>query len=158
MREHQRTWLNYSCQSSVGGTNQFPRFLVTRPQVFVSPASLSVREGDSAQFRCSASGFPAPVLQWHGGPGGRLPPEAQSSNGNGLLTFAAVKKKHEGEYFCTASNLGGISSTGTFLNVSGMTITSFLTKKKTIVQCSTESCKTLFYRGFHFLKKIHDKI
>lgn len=91
---------------------------VTRPQVFVSPASLSVREGDSAQFRCSASGFPAPVLQWHGGPGGRLPPEAQSSNGNGLLTFDAVKKIHEGEYFCTASNLGGISSTGTFLNVS----------------------------------------
>lgn len=88
--------------------------------MFVSPASLSVREGDSAQFRCSASGFPAPVLQWHGGPGGKLPPEAKSGNGNGLLTFDAVKKLHEGEYFCTASNLGGISSTGTFLNVSGM--------------------------------------
>lgn len=112
-----------------GDINQFPCFLVTRPQVFVSPASLSVREGDSAQFRCSASGFPAPVLQWHGGPGGRLPPEAKSSNGNGLLTFDAVKKIHEGEYFCTASNLGGISSTGTFLNVSGMTGTAFLTIK-----------------------------
>ncbi|XP_078373536.1 basement membrane-specific heparan sulfate proteoglycan core protein-like [Oculina patagonica] len=91
---------------------------VTKPQVSVSPASFSVREGDAAQFRCSASGFPAPVLQWHGGPGGRLPPEAKTSNGNGLLTFDAVKKVHQGEYFCTASNLGGISSTGTFLNVS----------------------------------------
>lgn len=129
MREHHRSWLCYSFQCSAGDINQFPCFLVTRPQVFVSPASLSVREGDSAQFRCSASGFPAPVLQWHGGPGGRLPPEAKSSNGNGLLTFDAVKKIHEGEYFCTASNLGGISSTGTFLNVSGMTGTAFLTIK-----------------------------
>ena len=102
-----------------GDSNLFPLFLVTKPQVFVSPAKLSVREGDVAQFRCSASGFPAPELQWHGGPGGRLPPEAKSTNGNGLLIFDAVKKIHEGEYFCTASNLGGISSTGTFLNVSG---------------------------------------
>lgn len=96
-------------------------FSVTKPQVLISPASLSVQEGDSAQFRCSASGFPAPELQWHGGPGGELPPEAGTANGNGLLIFDAVKKIHEGEYFCTASNLGGISSTGTFLNVSGMT-------------------------------------
>ncbi|XP_068699347.1 basement membrane-specific heparan sulfate proteoglycan core protein-like isoform X3 [Montipora foliosa] len=91
---------------------------VTSPQVYISPVRLSVREGDLAQFRCSASGFPAPVLQWHGGPGGRVPPEASSSNGNGLLTFTAVKKIHEGEYFCTASNLGGISSTSAILNVS----------------------------------------
>lgn len=98
---------------------QLPPFLVTSPQVSISPARLSVLEGDSAQFRCSASGFPAPVLQWHGGPGGRLPPEAVSSNGNGLLTFVKVKEIHEGEYFCTASNLGGISSARAFLNVSG---------------------------------------
>lgn len=116
----------FPLKRSADDTNHLLFFLVTRPQVFISPASLSVREGDSAQFRCSASGFPAPVLQWHGGPGGRLPPEAQSSNGNGLLTFDPVKKIHEGEYFCTASNLGGISSTGTFLNVSGMTVTAFL--------------------------------
>ena len=94
-------------------------FSVTSPQVSISPPRLSVREGESAQFRCSASGFPAPVLQWHGGPGGRLPPEAVTSNGNGLLTFVKVKEIHEGEYFCTASNLGGISSARTFLNVSG---------------------------------------
>ncbi|PFX26969.1 basement membrane-specific heparan sulfate proteoglycan core protein-like isoform X2 [Stylophora pistillata] len=94
------------------------RIGVTKPQVLISPASLSVQEGDSAQFRCSASGFPAPELQWHGGPGGELPSEANTANSNGLLIFDAVKKIHKGEYFCTASNLGGISSTGTFLNVS----------------------------------------
>ena len=94
-------------------------FPVTSPQVFISPTRLSVREGESAQFRCSASGFPAPVLQWHGGPGGILPPEAVLSNGNGLLRFVRVKEIHEGAYVCTASNLGGIASTGTFLNVSG---------------------------------------
>lgn len=94
-------------------------FSVTSPQVYTSPLSLSVREGDTAQFRCSASGFPAPVLQWHGGPGGRLPPEAILSNGNGLLTFPVVKEIYEGQYFCTASNMGGISSTSVFLDVSG---------------------------------------
>ena len=93
--------------------------VLTPPQVAISPPSLSVREGDSAQFRCSASGFPAPFLQWHGGPGGRLPSEAVLSNGNGLLTFFNAKKIHEGEYFCTASNVGGISSKGTFLSVLG---------------------------------------
>lgn len=94
-------------------------FSVTSPQVYTSPLRLSVREGDTAQFRCSASGFPAPVLQWHGGPGGRLPPEAILSNGNGLLTFPVVKEIYEGQYFCTASNMGGISSTSVFLDVSG---------------------------------------
>lgn len=92
---------------------------VTSPQVYTSPVRLSVREGDPAQFRCSASGFPAPVLQWHGGPGGRLPPEAILSHGNGVLTFPVVKEIYEGQYFCTASNMGGISSTSTFLDVSG---------------------------------------
>ncbi|XP_074625452.1 basement membrane-specific heparan sulfate proteoglycan core protein-like isoform X6 [Acropora palmata] len=91
---------------------------VTSPQAYTSPPRLSVREGDTAQFRCSASGFPAPVLQWHGGPGGRLPPEAILSNGNGLLTFPVVKEIYEGQYFCTASNMGGISSTSVFLDVS----------------------------------------
>ena len=94
-------------------------FPVTSPQVFISPTRLSVREGESAQFRCSASGFPAPVLQWHGGPAGILPSEAVLSNGNGLLRFVRVKEIYEGAYVCTASNLGGIASTGTFLNVSG---------------------------------------
>ena len=106
-------------------SQHFLSFPVTSPQVFISPTRLSVREGESAQFRCSASGFPAPVLQWHGGSGGVLPPEAVLSNGNGLLTFVEVKEIHEGAYVCTASNLGGITSTGTFLNVSGKISKSF---------------------------------
>ena len=96
----------------------FP-FAETSPKVSISPVLLSVQEGDSAQFRCSAIGFPAPVLQWHGGPDRQLPPEAVLSNENGLLTIAKVKKGHQGEYFCTASNMGGHSGTSAFLSVSG---------------------------------------
>ena len=98
------------------------------PKVSISPVLLSVREGDSAQFRCSAFGFPAPVLQWHGGPDSKLPSEAILSNDNGLLTIPKVEKIHEGKYFCTAENLGGISGTSAFLNVSG---------KKLILNCSS---------------------
>ena len=101
---------------------------MTSPKVSISPVLLSVREGDSAQFRCSAIGFPAPVLQWHGGPDSKLPSEAILSNDNGLLTIPKVEKIHEGKYFCTAENLGGISGISAFLNVSG---------KKLILNCSS---------------------
>ena len=118
-------------------------YIVTSPQVFISPTRLSVLEGESAQFRCSATGFPAPVLQWHGGPGGRLPPEAKITNGNGILTFVKVKEIQEGEYFCTASNEGGISIMSTFLNVSGEQSKSLVAIKLALI-FGTESTSNLF--------------
>ena len=111
-----------------GRKSTYFSFVVTSPKVSISPVLLSVREGDSAQFRCSAIGFPAPVLQWHSGPDSKLPSEAILSNDNGLLTIPKVEKINEGKYFCTAENLGGISGTSAFLNVSG---------KKLILHCSS---------------------
>ncbi|XP_073252081.1 basement membrane-specific heparan sulfate proteoglycan core protein-like [Porites lutea] len=112
----------YTCTGKNSFTNDMAsvqlRVGVTSPKVSISPVLLSVREGDSAQFRCSAIGFPAPVLQWHGGPDSKLPSEAILSNDNGLLTIPKVEKINEGKYFCTAENLGGISGTSAFLNVS----------------------------------------
>ena len=90
-----------------------------KPQVSITPRYLTVDEGDIVQFRCSATGFPAPSLRWMGGPGGTLPAEAILSNENGVLRILKAKKSHEGEYFCAASNTGGIATLRTVLYVRG---------------------------------------
>lgn len=76
------------------------------PTVKVSPTSQEVREGQPAEFRCTATGEPRPRIQWVGGQGGRLPSNAVASDTH--LRFASVKRgTHEGEYKCIASNLAG---------------------------------------------------
>lgn len=90
-----------------------------KPQVSITPRYLTVNEGDVVQFRCSATGFPAPSLRWLGGPGGTLPAEAIMSNENGILRILKAKKSHEGEYFCAARNAGGIATLRTVLYVRG---------------------------------------
>ena len=98
---------------------------VIGPQVSITPRYMTVDEGNSAQFRCSATGFPAPFLKWLGGPGGQLPAEAQLYNGNGILRIENVVKAQEGEYFCAAENSGGIATMRTVLYVRGKDVTTF---------------------------------
>ncbi|EDO35776.1 predicted protein, partial [Nematostella vectensis] len=69
------------------------------PQVSILPRFMTVDEGEVVQFRCTASGFPSPVIQWLGGPGGQLPKESVISDENRVLTIPQAKKAHEGEYF-----------------------------------------------------------
>ena len=58
--------------------------------------------GDSAEFRCVATGYPEPTVAWDTS---RLPSNAVV-NGD-VLTFTGVTKANEGEYRCVATNSAG---------------------------------------------------
>lgn len=47
----------------------------TAPQVTILPRYLEVREGSPVEFRCEATGNPAPTLQWTIGDNKQLNPE-----------------------------------------------------------------------------------
>ena len=92
---------------------------IIRPQVSITPRFLTVDEGDRVVFRCSASGFPPPDLQWTGGPGGSIPDDVQFSKSNSVFQILNAKKAHEGDYFCVARNDGAVGRMRTVLNVRG---------------------------------------
>ncbi|XP_049611156.2 basement membrane-specific heparan sulfate proteoglycan core protein isoform X2 [Syngnathus scovelli] len=77
----------------------------TQPVATISPSTLTVQQGQRAEFRCTVTGNPNPALEWIGGPGKRMSPRAVI-RGN-LLTFAAVELADEGEYSCKALNTHG---------------------------------------------------
>jgi hypothetical protein len=47
----------------------------TAPQVTILPRYLEVKEGSPVEFRCEATGNPAPTLQWTIGDSRQLNPE-----------------------------------------------------------------------------------
>ncbi|XP_054273123.1 basement membrane-specific heparan sulfate proteoglycan core protein-like isoform X4 [Macrosteles quadrilineatus] len=79
-----------------------------RPVVTVSPSVLDVREGEPVEFRCDATGVPAPTLQWVGDRSSRLPP--QSSFASGVFRIPYASLQDEGTYTCTAINSEGDDS------------------------------------------------
>ncbi|XP_053705091.1 basement membrane-specific heparan sulfate proteoglycan core protein isoform X1 [Synchiropus splendidus] len=76
-----------------------------QPVASINPTVLTVRQGQRAEFRCTATGNPTPALEWIGGPGNRMSPRA--SVRGGVLTFTAVDPADEGDYTCKALNTHG---------------------------------------------------
>src|SRR5205823_4487172 len=84
------------------------------PAVTTQPASTTVNEGQSAVFEATASGFPAPTVQWEistdGGATWSGVPGATASQ----LTIAETQVSESGhEYRATFTNAGGTATTGT---------------------------------------------
>lgn len=71
----------------------------------VTPSVLTVQQGSQAVFRCTVTGNPTPAIEWIGGPGNRLSPNAVVRGG--VLTFTTVGRSEEGEYTCKALNTHG---------------------------------------------------
>ncbi|PNF14537.1 hypothetical protein B7P43_G15031, partial [Cryptotermes secundus] len=94
---------------AVGGSHQ------TAPQVTILPRYLEVREGSPVEFRCEATGNPAPTLQWTIGDSKQLNPEASFSNG--VFRIPAVHKSDEAVYECIATNPAGSDTQRTVLYV-----------------------------------------
>ncbi|XP_051914453.1 basement membrane-specific heparan sulfate proteoglycan core protein isoform X3 [Hippocampus zosterae] len=76
-----------------------------QPVASISPSTLTVQQGQRAEFRCTVTGNPNPAIEWTGGPGNRMSPRAVI-RGN-VLTFTAVDQADEGEYACKALNTHG---------------------------------------------------
>ncbi|XP_062871277.1 basement membrane-specific heparan sulfate proteoglycan core protein isoform X2 [Trichomycterus rosablanca] len=78
---------------------------VGRLSVTIHPPVVTVKQGQRAEFHCTATGNPTPTVEWTGGTGNRI-----SSNAiiqGGVLTFPSVERSDEGDYVCRAFNTQG---------------------------------------------------
>ncbi|XP_055978752.1 basement membrane-specific heparan sulfate proteoglycan core protein [Sorex fumeus] len=89
----------------------------TSPAISIHPPQLTVQPGQTAEFRCSAHGNPASVLQWSGGPGGQLPQKAQVHGG--ILRLPAVEPSDQGQYLCQVHGSTGQHVARALLHVQG---------------------------------------
>ncbi|XP_053339071.1 basement membrane-specific heparan sulfate proteoglycan core protein isoform X5 [Clarias gariepinus] len=93
---------------------------VTKPTVTINPAVLNVQQGQRVEVRCTATGSPAPTIEWTGGPGNRI--SSRAIIRGGVLTFPSVQRSDQGEYTCRAFNIHGEHAARTVLSVSGSSV------------------------------------
>ena len=74
------------------------------PIVTVSPKVVTVREGDTASFNCSASSIVDTVITWYRD--GTDPSALRSDNG--VLVITNVTRSDTGAYYCEAVDSEGI--------------------------------------------------
>ena len=87
------------------GTKGEPGESISSPAVFVSPVTLTVNEGGSASFQCSASGNPEPAVVWR-----KLDNQSeiiQLAVSGGKLQLMNVTRNDPGLYQCSATNILG---------------------------------------------------
>nr|Q05793.1 RecName: Full=Basement membrane-specific heparan sulfate proteoglycan core protein; Short=HSPG; Contains: RecName: Full=Endorepellin; Contains: RecName: Full=LG3 peptide; Flags: Precursor [Mus musculus]AAA39911.1 perlecan [Mus musculus] len=89
----------------------------TAPVASIHPPQLTVQPGQQAEFRCSATGNPTPMLEWIGGPSGQLPAKAQIHNG--ILRLPAIEPSDQGQYLCRALSSAGQHVARAMLQVHG---------------------------------------
>ena len=90
---------------------------ISSPAVVVSPVTLTVNEGESASFQCSASGNPEPTIGWS-----KLNSQSnisQSAVSGGKLQLKHVIGSDTGLYQCSATNILGDSRKVVRLTVNG---------------------------------------
>ena len=89
------------------GTKGEPGQSISSPTVVVSPVTLTVKEGGSASFQCSASGNPEPAIVWS-----KVDNQSkitQSAVSGGKLQLKHVTGNDSGLYQCSATNILGKS-------------------------------------------------
>ena len=99
------------------GTKGEPGESISSPAVAVSPLMLTVNEGGTASFQCSASGNPEPALLWS-----KLYNQSQftqSAVSGGKLELNEVTGSDSGVYQCSATNILGKSQEMVRLAVNG---------------------------------------
>ena len=99
------------------GTKGEPGQSISSPAVVVSPVTLTVNEGGSASFQCSANGNPEPAIVWS-----KVDNQseiAQSAVSVGKLQLKHVTIDDSGMYQCSATNILGKSREVVRLTVNG---------------------------------------
>ncbi len=80
------------------------------PPVITSASNSTVLENTQHTTRCSATGDPAPSIEWAFE--GRVLPST-----GGVLTFGTISREDGGVYTCTASNAAGTASEQVYIDV-----------------------------------------
>ena len=99
------------------GTKGEPGESISPPAVDVSPVTLTVNDGGTASFQCTASGNPEPALMWR-----KLNSQSeiiQSAVSRGKLELKKVTGSDSGVYQCSAKNILGNSQEVLRLAVNG---------------------------------------
>ena len=103
--------------AGISGRKGEPGESISSPAVAVSPVTLTVNEGGTASFQCSASGNPEPALMWS-----NLDNQSkisQSAVSGGELELKHVTGSDTGLYQCSATNILGDSRKVVRLTVNG---------------------------------------
>ena len=85
------------------GTKGEPGESISSPAVVVSPVTLTVNEGGTASFQCSASDNPEPAVSWS-----KLNSQSQITQSlisGGQLELKKVTGNDSGVYQCSATNI-----------------------------------------------------
>ncbi|XP_076397846.1 terribly reduced optic lobes isoform X10 [Megachile rotundata] len=93
---------------TVGGVNP------VAPRVVVMPSSLQVLEGHPAEFRCVATGYPPPQVEWIRVYG---PMNPEVITRGGVWSLVAASKSDATEYKCIARNHVGVDEKTVILYV-----------------------------------------
>jgi len=99
------------------GTKGDPGKSISSPAVVVSPVTLTVNEGGTALFQCSAGGNPEPAVAWS-----KLDKKSeisQSAVSGGKLQLRHVTGSDTGLYQCSGTNILGDSRKVVRLTVNG---------------------------------------
>ena len=99
------------------GAKGEPGESISAPTVAVSPTKLTVNEGGSASFQCSASGNPEPAVMWS-----KLNSQSEVSKSAvsaGRLRLRNVKGSDSGVYQCSAENILGKALAVAQLEING---------------------------------------
>ena len=103
--------------TGISGTKGEPGESISSPSVIVSPVTLTVNEGGTASFQCSASGNPEPAVAWS-----KLDNQSeilQSTVSRGKLQLKHVTGSDAGLYQCSATNILGDSREVVRITVNG---------------------------------------
>ena len=103
--------------AGIPGAKGEPGESISDPVINVSPTKLTVNEGGTASFQCSASGNPEPTVVWS-----KLDKQSdirQSTDSGGKLTLRRVTESTSGTYKCLASNILGRAEALVQLEVNG---------------------------------------
>ncbi|CAG5928903.1 unnamed protein product [Menidia menidia] len=84
------------------------------PVASVTPAEMTVVEGQTVTMECKASGSPPPLISWSKL---RAPLPWKHTVANGVLTITSVGRQDSGEYICNATNIQGYSEAYTHMEV-----------------------------------------
>ncbi|CAN9510080.1 unnamed protein product [Ophioblennius macclurei] len=88
------------------------------PVVTVEPKTATVRQGESASFRCQVSGGAQPVqVEWKRANSQELPENGKLGPDGTVLTIASARPGNQGQYRCVVTNSAGSRAASAVLNV-----------------------------------------